>query len=171
MMSPSRSRLFAAGLSGSIVATRMPLDDSQTVEADDLPRDRRVLSGDAHVRAPNPAVANQPADDELRGVRGDRKTQPLRAGDDGRVDADHFAARVDERSAGVSRIERRVGLDDVVHQAARSRSQRSPERADDAGRDGGRESERVADRDDELPDFDRLRIAKRAAPRIPTPPP
>ena len=75
----------------------------EAVEPDDLPRDRRVLPGHADVRAPDPAVANQPADDELRGVRGNGETQPLRAGDDGRVHADHLAARVDERSAGVSR--------------------------------------------------------------------
>ena len=120
MTSPSRSRLFAAGLSGSIVATRMPRRDRKAVEADDLPRDRRILSGNAHVRAPDPSIANQSADDELRGVRGDRETQPLRAGDDGRVDADDFAARVDERPAGIPRIQRRVGLNDVVHQPART---------------------------------------------------
>ena len=40
------------------------------------------------------------------------------------------------------------------------RSQRSPERADDARRDGGREPERVADRNHELPHLNRLRIAE-----------
>ena len=40
-------------------------------------------------------------------------------------------------------IQRRVGLDDVVHQASRARAQRAAERADDAGRDRGLES--VAD--------------------------
>ena len=57
-------------------------------------------------------------------------------------------------------IERRVGLNDVVHQPARPRSQRSTERADDARRDRGREPERVADGDHELANFNRLRIAE-----------
>src|SRR4029079_9854233 len=34
--------------------------------------------------------------------------------EDSRVDADQFAARVDERAPGVPRIDRRVGVDEVL---------------------------------------------------------
>ena len=131
----------------------------------------RVLSRHADVRPPDAAVANQSADDELNGIRGDSETQTLRAGDDRRVHADDFAARVDERPAGVPRVERRVGLNDVVHQPARPRPQRSTQRADDPGGDRGREPERVADRDHELADLNRAANRRASAPPIPTPMP
>ena len=171
MTSPSRSWLFAAGLSGSIVATRMPVRRRKAVKPHDLPREWRVLSRHADVRPPDPAIANQSADDELNGIRGDSETQTLRAGNDRGVHADDFAARVDERPAGVPGVERRVGLNDVVHQPARPRSQRSAERADDAGGDRRREPERVADGDHELANLNRLRVAELQRGAIPTPMP
>ena len=61
--------------------------------------------------------------------RPDGEADALRRADDRGVDADHLAARVDQRPARVAGIERRVGLDDVVHQAPRVRAQRAPERA------------------------------------------
>ena len=45
-----------------------------------------------------------------------------------------LTARRHQRPAGVARIERRVGLDDVVDEPAGLRPQRSPERADHARR-------------------------------------
>ena len=47
------------------------------------------------------------------------------AGKHRRVDADHFAARVDQRAAGVAGIERGVGLNDVVDQPPGLRAQRA----------------------------------------------
>ena len=47
----------------------------------------------------------------------------------GRVHADHLAGGVDERAARVARVDRRVGLNDVVHQAAGLRTQRTAQRA------------------------------------------
>ncbi len=59
-----------------------------------------------------------------------------------RVDADHLALHVDERPAGVARVDRHVGLDErqIVARVA-------PLRADDAGRHRVVEAERRADRD------------------------
>ena len=79
---------------------------------------------------------------------------------------DDAAAPVDERAAGVARVERRVGLDHVVddaHRAARAGRQRAAERGDDAGGHRAGEAVRVADRDDELADAQRA-PRRRAAP-------
>ena len=83
---------------------------------------------------------------------------------DRRVDADDPAARVGERAAGVARVERRVGLDDVLDEPAGSavaRRERPAEGADDAGRHAAGEAERVADRDDELADPQPVGVAER----------
>ncbi len=66
-----------------------------------------------------------------------------------------------ERAAGVAGIERRIGLQDVVHQSARPRPERSAKRADHAGRHRMLEPVRVADGDRDLPHADQSRIAQR----------
>src|SRR5258705_325417 len=70
------------------------------------------------------------------------------------------ACRVDQRSAGVARIERRVGLDDVVEQAPRLATHRPAQGADDPGGDGVLKSVRAADRDRDLPDAQLRRVGK-----------
>ena len=47
-------------------------------------------------------------------VCGNGKTNPLCEVNDGGVDADHLAAQVEERSPRVARIDRRVGLNEVL---------------------------------------------------------
>ena len=66
------------------------------------------------------------------------------------VDADHPAAGVDQRPAGVAGIERDVRLDDAVDEPTRRAPERSSGGADHAGRHGRLELERIADGDDEL---------------------
>ena len=76
---------------------------------------------------------------------------------------DHPPAAVRERAARVARVERGVGLDHVVDDAAgapRARRQRAAERRDDAGGDRAAEPVRVADRDDELADAQALGVAE-----------
>ncbi len=73
------------------------------------------------------------------------------------------AEPVGERSTGVARIERRVGLDHVLDQAhggAGAGRQRPPECRDDPRRDRAAEAVRAPDRDDELPDPQVLRVAE-----------
>jgi hypothetical protein len=70
---------------------------------------------------------------------------------------------VGERAARVAGVERGVGLDHVVDDAAwraGARRQRAAERRDDAGRDRAGEAVRVADRDDELADAQPLGVAE-----------
>ena len=68
-----------------------------------------------------------------------------RVGVDRRVDADDFAAHVEQRSAGVAGVDGRVGLNDVGEPAVGDRQAAGPRRADHADADGVRQAERVAD--------------------------
>ena len=89
------------------------------------------------------------------GGRIDRHGQTEPDPGDRRVDADDPPGRIGQRAAGVARVERRVGLDDVLDEAARTtvtRGHRPAEGRDDAGGHGPGEAERVADGDDQLPD-------------------
>ena len=117
-------------------------------------RKRPRAAGDPDVRPPHAPVAHQRADDPpRRGV--DRHREPEADAGDRGVDPDHLGRAVDQRPAGVARVQRRVGLDhvvDVTHRAAGARRQRAPERGHDAGGDRAGEPVRVADRDDQLPD-------------------
>ena len=96
----------------------------------------------------------------LRRVARDRKADALRAHDHGGVDADHLAARGHERPARIAGIERGIGLDHVLDQAAGFRAQRTPERGNHAGGDRRFKAERIADRDHKLAALERLGIAE-----------
>jgi hypothetical protein len=122
---------------------------------------RHGLTRDANVAAPDPAVANQPRRDEPRGVARDGEAEALRGNHGRGIDADHVAARVHERSSRVARVERRVGLNDVVHQPPGARAQRAAEGADDAGGDRMLQAVGIADGNRHLSDAHRLRVAER----------
>jgi len=55
--------------------------------------------------------------DLARHVGGNREADARVAGDDRRVDADDLALHVDERPAGVARIDRGVGLKEIVERS------------------------------------------------------
>ena len=82
------------------------------------------------------------------------------AGRDLGVDADHAPARVEQRSAGVAGVERRVGLDHVVDREAARRGQAPLQRRHDAGGQRALQAERVADRDRRIADLDRRGVAE-----------
>ena len=67
-------------------------------------------------------------------VDGDGEADPLRRLDDRRVDADDPAPAVEQRPAAVARVERGVGLDDVVDEVAGDAPQGAAQGADDARR-------------------------------------
>ena len=85
------------------------------LERDRLTRHTDVASSDA-------SFVDEFSRDEFRGVDRDGKTEPLGGHDHRGVDADHFASRIDERTAGVPRIQRGVGLDDIIDQTPRRRA-------------------------------------------------
>ena len=67
--------------------------------------------------APHLAVLHQIVDDALREIARHGEADPLIAAalaEDAGVDADQLAARVDQRAARVARVDRRVGLDEVL---------------------------------------------------------
>ena len=82
----------------------------------------------------------------------------LRGADHCRVNTDNAAVAVDERTTRVAGVERCIGLDDAVDAPARSGAKAAAERTDDAGGDCRLIAEWVADRDDQLPDANRLRV-------------
>src|SRR5271156_2991397 len=100
------------------------------------------------------------ARDQLGAVDRDGEADSLRGQYDRGVDADYLAARVDQRSAGVTGIERGVGLNDVVDQAPRTRPERTAERAHHARGNGALEAVRISYRDRKLADANRLRDRK-----------
>ena len=83
------------------------------------------------------------------------------AGRDLRVDADHLAARVDQRAAGVAGVDRRVGLDDVVDLEVVGCADLTLQRGDDARGDRAAVTERVPDRNDRIADAQLGRVAQR----------
>jgi hypothetical protein len=81
-----------------------------------------------------------------------------RFGVDRRVDTDERALHVDQRAARIARIDRRVGLDEeaVVGDA----DMRARQRRDDPLRHRLADAERIADRQHEIADFERIGIAE-----------
>jgi len=73
-----------------------------------------------------------------------------------RVDADHPPFPVDKGTAGVSRIDGRVGLDQIGQRDSPFRidDQLAAQRANDAGGNRVVEAKGIADRDYQLPDFE-----------------
>ena len=82
----------------------------------------------------------------------------LGAGTDGGVDADDFAARVDQRAAAVAEVDRRVGLDVVVQAGV---PQFAADEADDADGHRVHVAERIADRADPFADAQFVGVAER----------
>ena len=79
--------------------------------------------------------------------------------EDSGVDAHQLTAQVDQRTAGVARIDGRVSLDEVLVPLL---SQTGP--AKGAHKTGGHrlpKAERIADREHEIPDFELIAIAHR----------
>ena len=75
--------------------------------------------------------------DDLRGNGESRARKRAAVGDDEGVDPDQLAVRVDQRTAGVARIDGGVGLDEVAGLARVVGVRIGPvKRADDAARDG-----------------------------------
>src|SRR5437667_6921710 len=90
-------------------------------------------------------------------VGGNRKADARASGDDCRVDPDHLALHVHERSAGVARIDRGVRLKEVVERALVELSRLG---ADDAGRDRSLKAERGPDREDPVSDLTPVRVTQ-----------
>jgi hypothetical protein len=83
-----------------------------------------IRDANADVAVADLAVTDQSLDRGLDDLRGNREAHAgERSGrrDEEGVDADQFAARVDQRAAGVAGVDGRVGLDELAGLAADSR--------------------------------------------------
>ncbi len=124
------------------------------------PRQGQRLTADPEPSATHATVAYERHGHPLGGGGGNGKTNALRGHDHRGIDADHLAARVDQRPARIAGIERCIGLQNVVQQAAGAGSHRAAERTDDPRRDGVGKTVRTADRNGDLPDPDVGRIGQ-----------
>src|SRR5467141_985846 len=138
-----------------------PALHGKLVKAGDAAGHRHGLAAHADVATRHLPVADETDRDELRGVDSDGEADSLRGQNDGGIDPDHFSARVHERAPGVARVQRRIGLDDVVDETARLGSERPAQGADNARGHGGLEAVRIADRDRDLTHTHRSRVAER----------
>jgi len=99
-----------AGLVGGAARGHFEQDDrllgGQVQGPDGAAAQRTGHARDAQEAANDPAFGHQARQDPTGGARGDREADALGGGDDRGVDADHLAAGVDERAAGVAGVER-----------------------------------------------------------------
>ena len=89
------------------------------------------------IGAPHAAVTYQLPEHEIRGVGATAKQIPCAPMITAVLMPMTSPARRHQRAAGIARVERRVGLDHVVDQAAALTAQRAAQRRDHAGGDGG----------------------------------
>src|ERR1700686_288270 len=118
------------------------------------------LCRDADVTATDTPIAEQAAGNEFCSIDPNRETDSLCRQNRRRINSDNLATRVDERAAGVSRVQGGVGLNDILDQATRVRAQRSSERADHARRHRGLKPVRIADRNRHLSRPQLLRVSE-----------
>ncbi len=100
---------------------------------------RQILRHDADPAADDAAVGDDVAEHAAHHVHRNGEADALDAdvlGDDGGVDADQRAARIDQRAAGVAEVDGRVGLDEVLER--RDAELLAAHRAHDAVRHGVR---------------------------------
>ena len=99
----------------------------------------------------------------LRHVRRNREADAdVAAGrrEDLRVDADQFPVEIHEGAAGITLIDRRIGLQEILV-AARPSARLSPFGADDSHGHRLADAERVADCEDDVADLDYIRVTHR----------
>src|SRR5215207_1336599 len=120
---------------------------------------------EAELRADDAPLADELRQDAPGDVDGDGEADAHGAAavgrEDLRVDADHAPLRVEQRPAGVARVDRGVGLDGALDDAAVARLDGPLEAGDDAGRQRPVEPERVADGQDLLADREAVAVAHR----------
>ena len=156
------ARLFGGRALLHALHERAALD--RQVERRQRPVDRQ--RGQAEVGAAHGAAFLELGDLRLGGVDRHREADAHAAvaaasGLDLGVDPDHLPGGVEQRTARVAGVDRRIGLQHVVDREAVGRRYLALQRGDDAGREGAFEVERVADREHRIADLDRARVTER----------
>ena len=75
---------------------------------------RDVLDIDAQIAPCDAAFCNELRQERFRGINGDGESYPLPVGYNSRGDAYHFATHIKKGAAGVSRIDGRIRLNEIV---------------------------------------------------------
>src|SRR5271169_1522013 len=120
---------------------------------------RHRLPRDAQYAPRDSAVPDEARGHELRGLDGNREGDAL-AGENGcRVHPDDTAAGIGKGPARVAGVERGIRLDDVAHEAARTRPEGAADGTDDAGRHRRTKAVRAAEGHDKLPDAEASGVA------------
>src|SRR5437867_7338254 len=144
-----------ASLLGSAVNLNRDDEDAalnwQAMETHKAARQGHVLPAHPKVTPPDLALFDEQASDKLRRVDRHREAEALGWQDDRRIDADDIPARRDQGTTRVTRIECRVGLDEVLDKPPRPRPQRAPEGAHHPSSHRALEAVGVADGDHQLP--------------------
>ena len=115
------------------------------------------LGGDPRVGVGDLAVVAQVLDRALREVDRDGESDPLvapRGGVDLLIDPDHLPLGVEQRAAGVARVDRGIGLDRTLDPEVGQRLDRAVRRRDDADRERLLLPERAPDRRHPVADLD-----------------
>ncbi len=111
------------------------------------------LDVDAEATSLDMSVGDELREHVAQRIGRDGEADALTGRVDRGVDADDLTARIEQRSAAVARIDRSVGLDEVV---VRTGAERTALGADDSHRDRMAEAERIADGDDVFADLQRI---------------
>src|SRR5919106_3641087 len=122
--------------------------------------ERNILSSNPDITPSDDTVPNEAPRNELRGIDGDGKTNPLRRPNDRRIHADDLATGGDQRPSGIARVQCGIRLNEVIDQSSGPRSERSTQRADYPRRDRALEAVGIADGYDQLADADRSGVAQ-----------
>src|SRR5262245_5585863 len=162
-------RLLAGGGSQVGVLGRRVRPDLGDLDARDRVelvgnRARDLLDGHAEVRVLDLAARNQLVRDLLDRVGRDRKADPdvgPRVAGDLRVDADHLAARIEQRAAGIAVVDRGIRLDRVIDREVVRSLHLPVNGADEAAGERLLEAKRAPDRDHRIAHLDVARIAER----------
>jgi hypothetical protein len=124
-----------------------------------------VLAVDAQGAATDHAAGQQLVLDAVGQVHRDREAEADVAGhraarvEAGGVDADQLAVEVDQRAAGIARVDAGIGLDEVL--VAGTRQVVAADRGDDARGHRLAHAERIADRDHEVADLQQVAVRQR----------
>src|SRR5215510_15441845 len=104
--------------------------------AAEAPVDRPRLTAESEIRANDSAVCQELWNDPHCRIDRDCEADSLGHREDGSVDADDTAVRIDEGAARVARVQSHVGLNDVVDEAASCSAERAANGAHHACRHG-----------------------------------
>src|ERR1051325_10493879 len=108
---------------------------------------RNVLPSNAKMAPANFAFLDEPGSNVFGRINADRETDALGRENHRRIYPNNFAARINQRTTRITRVERRVGLHNVVNQPACPGAKGPAQGTDHTGGHRALEPVRIANRD------------------------